>query len=154
MIARPTTERLILECCHHLLEDVAPHVTSDEARQELVMIETILRNAAVRAAHEIAWMTEETQAVAALCEEAAAVLDGEDARRIGERAGQLVPTSRHLDDVVGAYAHASELLAAILAAAADSADAADLRRRAQEAIDGRLDREAMIMGVFEPTGRE
>lgn len=67
MISRPTTDQLILECCRHLLEDVVPHVADDAGRERLVMIETILRNTAVRAAHEIAWMTDEIESVAVLC---------------------------------------------------------------------------------------
>lgn len=154
MIARPTTERLILECCRHLIDDVAPHVADEAASEQLVMLETILRNAAVRAAHEIAWMTDEIESVAVLCADAPSVLAPDDARAIQDVAPRLEPASQHLSDVVESYAAASTALAIVLSADVDRAGVAEIRARAQEIIDVRLEREAIVMGMFEPTGRD
>ena len=60
MISRPTTDQLILECRRELLEVVLPDVNTEHVRVTVQMLENILRNAATRSAHEIAWMREET----------------------------------------------------------------------------------------------
>ena len=66
MITRPTTDALIGDCCRELTDAILPALTDETLRLRLVMTETVLRNAAVRAAHEIAWMLEETAALMAL----------------------------------------------------------------------------------------
>ena len=65
MITRPTTDALIADCCRELMEGILPGLTDETLKLRLVMTETVLRNAAVRAAHEIAWMREETTALMA-----------------------------------------------------------------------------------------
>lgn len=63
MITRPTTDVLIGDCCRELTDAILPALTDETLRLRLVMTETVLRNAAVRAAHEIAWMLGETAAL-------------------------------------------------------------------------------------------
>ncbi len=65
MITRPTTDQLIEDVCRELLEDVLPALADEPLQVRVVMAETVLRNAAVRAAHEIAWMSEESAALTA-----------------------------------------------------------------------------------------
>src|SRR5260370_12596332 len=72
MITRPTTEALIMDCCRELTEEILPALTDETLKLRLVMTETVLRNAAVRAAHEIAWMREETAALMAYARRVAA----------------------------------------------------------------------------------
>ena len=72
MITRPTTDTLIGDCCRELTDAILPGLTDETLRLRLVMTETVLRNAAVRAAHEIAWMREETSALEAYAAEVAA----------------------------------------------------------------------------------
>ena len=56
---------LIGDCCRELTDAILPALTDETLRLRLVMTETVLRNAAVRAAHEIAWMLAETSALVA-----------------------------------------------------------------------------------------
>ena len=72
MITRPTTDALIGDCCRELTDAILPALTDETLRLRLVMTETVLRNAAVRAAHEIAWMLGETAALMAYAAEVAA----------------------------------------------------------------------------------
>ena len=57
-------------------DDVLPTITDEPARVAVQMIQQLLRGAAVRAAHEIAWMHEEIAAI----REAAAPFAGDDGR--------------------------------------------------------------------------
>ena len=60
MLSRPTTEQILLDCCRELMTNVLPSLTDATAQVSVIMVETVLRNTAVRAAHEVAWMREET----------------------------------------------------------------------------------------------
>ena len=66
MLSRPTTEQILLDCCHELMTNVLPSLTDATAQVSVIMVETVLRNTAVRAAHEVAWMREETAVASAL----------------------------------------------------------------------------------------
>ena len=59
MIAKPTTEQILNDCSRELMEVVLPAVSDETVVVTIYMMDLVLRNAAVRAAHEIAWMTEE-----------------------------------------------------------------------------------------------
>ena len=89
MIAKPTTEQILNDCSRELMEVVLPAVTDETVQVTIYMMDLVLRNAAVRAAHEIAWMTEEIAELEAF----AGVRRSVDARR----------RSLHLDDVVERY---------------------------------------------------
>ena len=60
MISRPMTDQLIADVCQDLVDAVLPALTDETLQVRVAMAETVLRNAAARAAHEIAWMTDET----------------------------------------------------------------------------------------------
>ena len=63
MLSRPTTEQILLDCCNELMTGVLPALTDETAIVRVVMVETVMRNMAVRSAHEIAWMREEIAAI-------------------------------------------------------------------------------------------
>ncbi|HKE74449.1 MAG TPA: hypothetical protein VKB57_12585 [Acidimicrobiales bacterium] len=153
MIARPTTEQIARDCARELLDTVLPAVQGEAAAVGVRMLDNVLRNIAVRAAHEIAWMTEETAAMeayardlltampqAAGVEEALAAVDG------APRAGL------HLDDVVETYTRAGEAFALAMEAAVEEGDVA-LTRRARELLDLRSGHEVEAMADWSPIGR-
>ena len=48
MLSRPTTEQILLDCCRELMTAVLPALTDETAQVSVIMVETVLRNAAVR----------------------------------------------------------------------------------------------------------
>jgi hypothetical protein len=60
MFSRPTTDQVILDCRNELLNAVDSAVSDPTVKITIQMLENVLRNVAERAAHEIAWMHEET----------------------------------------------------------------------------------------------
>ena len=111
MITRPTTDELIGDCCRELTDAILPALTDETLRLRLVMTETVLRNAAVRAAHEIAWMLDETSGTAGI--RRARWRPGtraSAARRDGCRRGGPAD-SLHLADVVERYERAGQAFA-------------------------------------------
>lgn len=152
MIPRPTTDDLIVDCCRELTEQILPALTDETLQVRLVMLETVLRNAAVRAAHEIAWMREET---AALLAYATAVGDALDAPPLTDAlaAADAAPReSLHLADVVTVYERAGEAFTAALAAADAAGDDA-LRARARDLVRARVDTEKRVMATYAIVGR-
>ncbi len=136
MIAKPTTEQLLNSCSRELMEVVLPAVGDDTVKVTVMMLDVIIRNAAIRAAHEIAWMTDEITQLEAL-------------------AGAPAPTdgqSLHLDDVVERYCRASEAFSAVLEAAVASGDR-DVIRRGKAILDQRVAREDEAMAGWSPVGR-
>jgi hypothetical protein len=136
MISRPTTEQILNTCSRELMEEVLPAVEDETVKVSVMMLDLVLRNAAVRAAHEIAWMTEE---IAELHEFAGTA---EPAR----------PASLHLDGVVDAYCEASEAFSRAMEAAIEADDEARIRRGA-ELMDLRVAREEQVMSGWTPVGR-
>ena len=66
MLSRPTTEQILLDCRDELLsDDRSRGRRSGRAQIAIEMMENVLRNCAARAAHEIAWMREESEAILA-----------------------------------------------------------------------------------------
>ena len=152
MISRPTTDQLIADVCQDLVDAVLPALTDETLQVRVAMAETVLRNAAVRAAHEIAWMTDET---AALIEYAKAV----DARiRSVELTAALAAfddtprPSLHLADVVETYERASEAFAAALAAAQRDG-MAEFVDAARELLHDRVSTEKAVMATYAVVGR-
>ncbi len=68
MISRPTTDQLIADVCQDLVDAVLPALTDETLQVRVAMAETVLRNAAVRAAHEIAWMSRRDGGPDRVCE--------------------------------------------------------------------------------------
>ena len=152
MIARPTTDVLIEDCCRELMEAILPGLTDETLKLRLVMAETVLRNAAVRAAHEIAWMREETAALLAYADQVAVRLGGEPARAVPATVQADPVDSLHLADVTERYERAGQAFAAAMAAA-QAAGATDLVAQARELLRGRIATEKQVMATYQVVGR-
>ena len=116
------------------------------------MAETVLRNAAVRAAHEIAWMREETAALLAYAERVAARQDSEPVRAALAAAEAGPADSLHLADVADRYERAGQAFTAALAAAQEAGDA-DLVAQARELLRDRIATEKQVMATYAVVGR-
>jgi hypothetical protein len=141
MLSRPTTEQILRDCCTQLREKIAPALSDRESQIAAQMMEEVLRNGAVRAAHEIAWMCEEAEAMVAFARDAGI-----------EPSAETSPASLHLDDVAAAYGEASAAFEAALDVALANADAAMIAR-AQALLDTRLAHENEVMGEWGFVGR-
>ena len=152
MITRPTTDVLIEDCCRELMEGILPGLTDETLKLRLVMTETVLRNAAVRAAHEIAWMREETAVLLAYAGQVA-MRHGSEALRAALADAEAGPAdSLHLADVADAYERAGQAFAAALAAAQQAGDA-DLVAQARELLRDRIATEKEVMATYAVVGR-
>jgi hypothetical protein len=152
MITRPTTDVLIEDCCRELIEAILPGLTDETLRLRLVMTETVMRNAAVRAAHEIAWMREEMAALTAYAAQVAA-RHGSEPLRAALAAAQAGPAdSLHLADVAERYERAGQAFAAALAAAQEAGDA-ELVAEARELLRERIATEKKVMATYAVVGR-
>ena len=158
MLSRPTTEQILLDCCRELMTTVLPALTDETAQVSVIMVETVLRNAAVRAAHEVAWMREETAEIEsyarAVAEQApGAGSPGADSLRAALKALADAPRdSLHLDDVVETYCRAGNALSAALETAV-AGNLTGLVRRGEEILDARDGHETEVMAGWSPTGR-
>jgi hypothetical protein len=152
MITRPTTDVLIEDCCRELIEAILPGLTDETLKLRLVMTETVMRNAAVRAAHEIAWMREETAALTVYAAQVAA-RHGSEPLRAALAAAQAGPAdSLHLADVAERYERAGQAFAAALAAAQEAGDA-ELVAEARELLRERIATEKEVMATYAVVGR-
>jgi hypothetical protein len=152
MITRPTTDVLIEDCCRELMEGILPGLTDETLKLRLVMTETVLRNAAVRAAHEIAWMRGETAALLAYAGRVAARHGSEAVRAALADARAGPADSLHLVDVADVYERAGQAFAAALAAAQE-AGAADLVAQGREVLRDRIATEKEVMATYAVVGR-
>ena len=153
MLSRPTTEQILLDCCRELMTNVLPSLTDATAQVSVIMVETVLRNTAVRAAHEVAWMREETAEIEDYARAVAGQAPGTAALETALAALAAVPRdSLHLDDVVETYCRAGNALSAALETAVASGLAA-LVRRGEEILDVRSGHETEVMAGWSPTGR-
>ncbi|GAB2485566.1 hypothetical protein [Jatrophihabitans fulvus] len=152
MIPRPATDELIADVCRELMEHVLPALDDDTLKVRVVMAETVLRNAAVRAAHEIAWLRDETDALRAY------------AVRVTERypsdavAGAVAALdagpqhSLHLADVVTGYELAGAAFDAARSLAREHGDA-ELLDTAHALLRARVDTEKQVMATYAIVGR-
>jgi hypothetical protein len=153
VLSRPTTEQILLDCCQDLMTGVLPALTDETAIVRVVMIETVLRNMAVRAAHEIAWMRDETAAIAEYTSDVAqAVPDAPGLARARAAVDAAPSESLELDDVVETYCRSGRALSAALEAAITSDDP-DLLARGETLLERRADTETEVMAGWSPTGR-
>src|SRR6201984_173691 len=133
MLSRPTTEQILLDCCRELMTAVLPALTDETAQVSVIMVETVLRNTAVRAAHEVAWMREETAEIEAYAHAVAAQAPG---TTLGTALAALAGAPRdslHLDDVVETYCRAGNVLSAALEIAV-AGNLTGLVRRGEEIL--------------------
>jgi hypothetical protein len=152
VIGRPTTEQVLLDCCRVLEVDVLPSVADDTMQLRLVMLGKVLRNAAVRAAHEVAWMREETAAMVAYARTVAATTAADGLRTALEVLTAAPHDSLHLADVVEVYGRASDALSAALEAAL-AAGRQDLVREGTSLLATRLAHENDVVGGWDAAGR-
>jgi hypothetical protein len=136
MIAKPTTEQILNECGRELIDVVLPAVTDETVKVAVMMMSLVLRNAAVRAAHEIAWMAEEI----------------DELEVFPNAAIHAPPASLHLDDVVERYRQASEAFSDVMEAAVAAADD-DVTRQGRALLARRVDHEQEVLCGWSPVGR-
>jgi len=153
VLSRPTTEQILLDCCRELMTTVLPALTDETAQVSVIMVETVLRNAAVRAAHEVAWMRAETAEIESYTQAVAEQAPGADLLRAALKALADAPRdSLHLDDVVETYCRAGNALSAALETAV-AGSLTGLVRRGEEILDTRDGHETEVMAGWTPTGR-
>lgn len=158
MLSRPTTEQILLDCCRELMQAVLPALTDETAQVSVIMIETVLRNTAVRAAHEVAWMRQETAEIEsyaqAVVEQAPSSesLRAESVRAALKALADAPRDSLHLDDVVETYCRGGNALSAALETAV-AGGLTGLVRRGEEILDVRAGHETEVMAGWSPTGR-
>ena len=153
MLSRPTTEQILLDCCRELMTNVLPSLTDATAQVSVIMVETVLRNTAVRAAHEVAWMRAETADIEAYAHTVAAQAPGTESLETALAALAAAPRdSLHLDDVVETYCRAGNALSAALETAV-AGGLAPLIQRGEEILDARSGHETEVMAGWSPTGR-
>lgn len=154
MITRPTTEQLIDVVRRELTEHVAPAVQDPQVATSLQMIDHILCALAARAGHELGWMAEEMDAIAAIGGEvagsdvpgAAAVRDALTEFLAGRSA------SLHGSDVIEDYNRATEVLSRCVEAT--FAETGELRDSVNALLDHRLAHEMEVIGPdFQLVGR-
>ncbi len=153
MIVKPSTEQIILDCRRELLEVIGPEVASDAGKISVQMVENVLRNVATRAAHEIAWMRDETMAMESFANDALRAYPS--AVTISEALADLQAGPRlslHLDDVAAVYSLAGEAFSCSLEVALSSGDEA-LAARGASLLSARSAIEVQIMGDWGFVGR-
>jgi hypothetical protein len=151
VISRPTTEQVLLDCCR-VLDDVLPAVPDETMQIRLVMLGKVLRNAAVRAAHEVAWMREETAQIETYAREVSAAAGSADLRAALEALAAGPHASLHLEDVVDVYGRASDVLSVALEGAL-AAERDDLVRAGESLLSARLAHEDDVVGGWDAAGR-
>ncbi len=153
MIGRPTTDQILLDCARVLIDEVLPAITDETAQVRVVMCETVLRNAAARSAHEIAWMLDEIAHIEAFGQAVAA--DPAAGDEIRDALDWLAGQSRdslHLSDVAETYNRAGEVLSVGLETAL-SAGLTELWAHGEQLLEQRLEREIVISAGWSPAGR-
>jgi hypothetical protein len=152
MLSRPTTEQILLDCCRELMTNVLPSLTDATAQVSVIMVETVLRNTAVRAAHEVAWMRDESADIEAYAHAVAGQAPGTALETALAALAAAPRDSLHLDDVVETYCRAGNVLSAALETAVASG-LAPLIQRGEEILDVRSGHETDVMAGWSPTGR-
>ncbi len=152
MISRPTTEQLLLDCCRELMEAVLPALTDETTQIKVVMLDQVLRNAAIRSAHEIAWMREEIPHLTGYAAAVAAVLPSPRLDAALLAFADAPGASLHLDDVVATYVAAGETLSVALETAVEHGHA-DLVEAGEAVLEARIAREHEVLCGWSPAGR-
>ena len=153
MLSRPTTQQILLDCREELLHTLGPALAPGAARIAMEMMENVLRNCAARAAHEIAWMREEGDAMLEFAAHvSAAPCGGAEVSAALEAHATRATDSLHLDAVTDAYGLASACFEAALDAAMAAGDA-NLTASGRAILDVRLGHEMEIMGEWTMVGR-
>lgn len=153
MISKPTTEQILVDCSRELTEVILPAVSDETVKVAVMMLNLVVQNAAVRSAHEIAWMRSETddleafgRSVLSAYSRASGLKEALDALASAPRG------SLHLDDVVETYRCASEAFSCAMEAAVAAGDD-PLTSRGSSLLDRRVEHEAVVMCGWSPVGR-
>lgn len=149
MLTRPTTDQLLDGVVASLERDVLPALTDEPARVAVQMMQQLLRSAAVRAAHEIAWMAEE---VAAIRDAAARVIDDAAVAEALAALDDADQIDLHLAAAQLRYDCAGEVLSRIIEVAYAPGTPAD-RERVVALLAARSEHEMAIVGQLDLVGR-
>lgn len=153
MLTRPTTDQILLDCRLELLSTIDGALTDAPAKIAIQMMENVLRNCAQRAAHEIAWMHEETDAMISFARAVATSAASTPTLEVALAAHAAQGSdSLHLDDVAATYSLAGECMSLALEAAMAAGDD-DLHARGRAVLELRLAHEQQIMGEWTMVGR-
>ena len=148
MLVRPTTPQVLLDCSAELREVLA-EVADETLRARLAMVESVLRSAAVRSAHEIAWMHEEIPPMLAFAEQVLRAGPAPDDLVAAVAAGRP-PGGLDLESVVQAYVAASDALSRALEVAVARGDEAHVAAGVA-LLERRRDREREVGGGWSST---
>jgi hypothetical protein len=152
VISRPTTDQLIADVCQDLVDTVLPALTDETLQVRVAMAETVLRNAAIRAAHEIAWMSDETAALIEYAKTVNARIPSVELTA-GLAAFDDGPQhSLHLSDVVETYERASRAFA-VAVAAVQREGIVELVDAARDLLHDRVSTEKVVMATYAVVGR-
>jgi aminoglycoside phosphotransferase (APT) family kinase protein len=151
LITRPTTEQILLDCCQVLSNDILDAVSDETTQARIVMMEKVLRNAAARSAHEIAWMLEEVASVESYGRAVSAATNADGLRTALDSLEKSPRNSLHLDDVAETYCRASDVFSLSLEAALD-ANQPELIRKGESLLEARLAHENDVVGRWDSTG--
>jgi hypothetical protein len=144
MIAGPSTERILLDCAKELKDGVLPLVAGDDTgTARVAMLEQVLRNAAARTAHEIAWMREESGALLDYARNVHDSIPNAPALADALEHAHAATDSLHLDDVIDAYRRASEALSCAIEASI-AASSEQLTTDGLDLLTARMERERVI----------
>lgn len=150
MQARPTTEQILNDLAREIRDTLIPTCDDPAMVPNLQMMEQLLTAAAVRSAHEIAWMNEEGDAAVALARDVVAATGDEATAAALAAYDDGCSDSLHLDDQVENYSLAGEALGRAIEAVDGHPE---LAARANELIRARRDTETEIRPGFFFPGR-
>lgn len=153
MIIRPSTPQILRDLQVEVEREILPLMPDPVSKMRVQMLLAVLGNCAVRSAHEIAWMKQETAEIIDYARDVTHA-KSEEARRPVTLLLEAIHTddSLHLDDVAAAYSRAGFALSAALDAAMD-AYLNDLVLRGEALLRARVTREQEIAGGSATTGR-
>jgi hypothetical protein len=153
MLSKPTTPQVLLDCRRELLETIDPAVSDPNVKIAIQMLENVLRNCAERAAHEIAWMRQESALMVGYARDVRAAL-GTTAEL--DRALSDYDTGDNdaleLDAVSDSYSRAGECLSVAIERVFAAGDTV-LHLRGREILALRLSHEDAIKGEWAFVGR-
>lgn len=153
MLTRPTTDQILLDLRRELLDTIDPAVEAAPVKIAIQMMENVLRNCAERAAHEIAWMREESTAMVDYTRRVASTISSTASIEAALAAHDSGPRdSLHLDDVAAVYSLAGHCFSAALEHAVEAGHL-ELHLAARAILDLRLDHENRIKGEWTFVGR-
>ncbi|MEM8905394.1 MAG: hypothetical protein AAGF02_16955 [Actinomycetota bacterium] len=153
MIPRPTIAQLLRDCRREITESLVPELSTDTAKVAAEQLDIILEQCAVRADHEIAWMREEIDAMAAYATDVTAALGDDATQRALADATANRDESLHVEDVGRDYHRTSEAFSCALEASVAAKDD-DLEARGLELLlRYRKERQLELMANWRLVGR-